>query len=1151
MKKDARKISFSKNVGIRFFEAINSNKAKPIASRLAILKNDLTVDKLYQYAALFAQGTFSKFDRFLYGNPLPKTFETLGNLSSNQQMLVYGDPLKEINWNLLILNQYKTEISLFLKYKSDYENAFLLGDYDKADFFLHKIEQEICCSLWLLENKLLLLEYSDSNEANIEFLSDFNKKNANRKKTNRNILFFANYFSKKVEKKLAVSSYKLEVKQSTEKDVKGKPLSQSLKEYVYFKLDLFEYAQYENLVDVLHEDSAYSIVDRYLTLVKVFKLLLSDNENIKFSQLLSEPLKIQINFLYKNILDDNLVNCLLVLNGSDTKIMQKDLNLKPFDYFITEQYRESLTAFQNLLHKNPNNFDNYQPYLESCIFNNTTLPNNNSDSLQKQILNMMNLYINSKKEDPNLQEVAFKRLSINLSTFNLSVGLNAFFKKDLVLQYAKNYEILSKAPFNVRLYEFFNDKHIGLQYLESLQNRTAEKSQFILFEKAKIDDTFDEFIQQFKQTTIQKTALAQFYQDKQNYERATFVWEEVRTESAHIIPIFELCVQKLFECYVALNRLDDAIHLYVDAWMIIPRLAFKVDCSSIRKKIKDKKYKNVEKSINLALFYDISGKEKDKKEEDNDNETQFIVERFLNTLDCELPSEATWTHFDSEPSKIIYFLNTTCRLEILMHFTEIDGTKERIDERLKICKILMNLDKPKSTIYNEEYQKLTERKIMLDGQQELDESKIYVNEEGLMTELGVEEYEGMYDRFASFAGIKKRGVTLYIFSAHLDSNQISNPLKEAFQEIFAVILDKFLRSKFGISVYLSTRIRHGVFLGEIRPVFERHHLISLKQGDTNKYKDIEFWNKSLKTKDSRLQNILKEQSEKVDLLIAKIIERNFQINTGGEKPEGWFNYGFDTAWYEEQTIILSKTNNYKTFIEEVIKLLWLKTDVVLAGIRHKIENEMKEDFTDILDATHLKLKREMGMVPSELSTNILTCMNDLQHTIQRVSGWFNRISSKVADFYMDKVVNLVEDRIKNNYSAKSMLLKKNIHNSTALKGKFFHHFMDIFVTVVDNAIKHSAESKNEIPVFISIEETTTFLNILILNSFPNLEKAKRCIETVIDMSNIAKEKNSGIAKTVKIIKEDLLDKKNTYHHSINEENDFCVTIKINIKNLIK
>lgn len=59
-----------------------------------------------------------------------------------------------------------------------------------------------------------------------------------------------------------------------------------------------------------------------------------------------------------------------------------------------------------------------------------------------------------------------------------------------------------------------------------------------------------------------------------------------------------------------------------------------------------------------------------------------------------------------------------------------------------------------------------------------------------------------------------------------------NVIAEAATQLFDVIRRAFLKSRFGLGTYLSTRIRHGVFEGELRSGLARLNLVYSTEGTT-------------------------------------------------------------------------------------------------------------------------------------------------------------------------------------------------------------------------------------------------------------------------------------------------------------------------------
>ena len=71
---------------------------------------------------------------------------------------------------------------------------------------------------------------------------------------------------------------------------------------------------------------------------------------------------------------------------------------------------------------------------------------------------------------------------------------------------------------------------------------------------------------------------------------------------------------------------------------------------------------------------------------------------------------------------------------------------------------LLKVDSEHSSIYSNDINELNEQLIILEGKKHLDESKIHVNEQELVSEL--KEYEGLFDRYKAISNLYKENSLL-------------------------------------------------------------------------------------------------------------------------------------------------------------------------------------------------------------------------------------------------------------------------------------------------------------------------------------------------------------------------------------------------------
>lgn len=115
---------------------------------------------------------------YVYGNSIPNSIGELGD-----SKVLYGDSTdafeKEINWSLLAIRRYSEKLQFFINKKSEYEKALIIGDYKKANIILDTIEEEVCISLWGIEQRFILIEIEKGLKENTKYLNDINNTSVN------------------------------------------------------------------------------------------------------------------------------------------------------------------------------------------------------------------------------------------------------------------------------------------------------------------------------------------------------------------------------------------------------------------------------------------------------------------------------------------------------------------------------------------------------------------------------------------------------------------------------------------------------------------------------------------------------------------------------------------------------------------------------------------------------------------------------------------------------------------------------------------------------------------------------------------------------------------------------------------------------------
>lgn len=1105
-------------------------------------------------------------NQLIYGNPLPSEYSTLGNLIETPYLSENINA--EINQCLIGIRKYRQEINLFLYYKELYEENLITGNYLEAEVYLDKIEKDICYSLWTLENRFVLFELSGKASENKKFLSSFNEENETKGITKS----LAHYLSLRAEHSLSVNRYfnDLEIALA---NLQNNNTKEAFSDYYRFKLTFLNHTEFSNYAAILSLDFRHSIIDRYLNLTRVLTSLLAvsnflTNEDPNHKTI-KQYLKNRINYLIKKI-NDPLLYKLKLFSGDtifpafDTR--QSLEEIKIIDKYTTGLYNEVENDLVKLLPKKPNQFDLYLLYVKSLIYQKKEFkPINNQKSIQNEILN--DLYKStSVKGNPDQARLNLLRIANNLSSNIISYGITdyVFFQSEG----SNERNLLAKFSYNVAnpiIHEIYSTDEEKEEFLKLLSNKFPDSITVQFFqEKLKGVDYLYKFEKKIPQGQY-KIELAKKLQDSKNYIEAVNEWEFLIENYKDTTPIYETALINLFKCYLILDEPDKCIDLFVESFFQNNFIIEKVETNELVKKINSNRFRNVKRTINLPIFYTIVNAD--------DVETHIAFELFNNSCNVEKPSEFLEQFEKFENNKAIYFLEFCCSPKVLMHSTHIENSKERLEERL----VIVNFLKSKSSSNNnieEEIKSIQNILVIQQGLIDLDESKIYVNEQGIIDEE-LQDFEAIYERFQIISGIAGDNKLLYLKGGELTtytSNEdteiekveySSNPVFEIYSELFDAIKDKFLNSQYGIVAYLSTRIRHGVLIGELRPIFETHNLITLKEGSTSNYRKNYFWEmiyNSYSNEDKELlQTLLADFSSKVDGLIFDLIKKYLQVYKKEINNEGWFDYDFDPneLWYHSVIATISNSN-FEQFVNQIFTVLWNRTDENLEKIRDKIENEILGKFNLFFNELEISLIEQFGQnANQQLIKSIKDCSTEMQTVMQKISRWFKRSEIKASDFKLSELSSIIAEYTNKSSPFKNLRIEFDNQSDPEIKGEFKTHFADLLRIFLENIIKHSNEEIINIPckIITSFDEQN-LLSIQISNEITK-EESIEALETVwngnqLDFNKLLNEGKSGYHKAYKIITYDLKNNNdNCVTTRISEDKDwFFVNLLIDVKDIL-
>lgn len=1088
----------------------------------------------------------SLYNSWIYGKTLPNN---VGNIA-NAEIIYNGDNIEdEINWTLLSIRKYADEINQFVKLKKCYDIALLNGEYDLAENILDEIDRTISTSLWSIENRFLIIELKKGLKENTNFLNEIN--NQNEKGF---ILCLAHFFSLKAEKELSVNRYEVSlfkfilpfIQKGYKKDF----------EYYLFKLHPFFQIDYSHLSAIIAFENYNSIIDRYLTLIKVLRLIIANTsaENKDLRNFISG----RILYLKRKV-DDPVIKKLCVLldiQNADLEISMEDINyMKALESYAKGNYKDAELKAEELIKSNPLIIEAYDIYVKSRILLNKPIEISSKPSFKESIIaSLYNLY--NKETDPAESDIILRKIAFNISSIdNVSYYLIDVIKKEVENDFS--FDILSRcysSCINPRMIiteekskqldTFYNafpfSDTIKLE-LKTLNN------EIFFFDKESVSDFYYLFNKGL------------YLQMHENFKEAISIWSNLLEK--HQIQSFQIeqTLINLFYCQAKLKELDSCIHLFVEYYFKNKFLTQRLNVNIVKEQIKKEKYRKISHSIELPLFFYLTNSD--------DYDIHTAYECFLLSTDSEKPSELiNKTKFYDE--YLIFFLKNICTVEIFKHSPFITNTNNKLNERIVICQTLKNIDSQNKLEYIDEENMLSRKLIIQKGLQEIDESKIYVNQTSIM-QNELKDLKSVFNRYISIGELsseKKISVINFgsekMFNFSIQEHDSSNsefskdPQYDIFKEMFFDIRDKFLFSKYGLKLYLSARIRHGVLLGEIRPEFELLHLVTEKEKGLDSYKPNRYWEQLIKsiygeTLFNKFNKHLAEFSKEIDEIINKeLLDKYILIRTEKENHEGWLNYEF--AEVDLQLLYSLKFKDildYQMFINMIFEEMWIRTSLNLNTVKEKIQVEIKEMFFTTIQKLE-KESRDLGINITELYEKLTDVKVKIDNKLNKIARWFTITDTQISNFEFNKIMEVCCESLHNHYTSKELKLNKNIKFTSLIKGEFYTHFVDLLRIFFQNILDYS--TKEEVEASIAVEELEEHIFIKIENSLKEEEDINELSKKVNIDNDIHKsmlDKKSGLYKALNIVKTNFDNESNELNITI-DNNKFSVSVLIYKNNIL-
>lgn len=1142
------------------------------------LKNKLDTYQVLQQLDGTINGS-QDLQRYVYGNPLPKTYETIRRAPL---LLNSDDLIRELNWASNAIIRYSETVNSFLKLKADFDNEMVLGQFEKAESTLDYIEKNICTSLWSLSSRFVVNELRHGIAHNKSLLSSLNRSDCDAL-----VGILAGFFSRRAEQKISAAKYDYDFTKFLTSIADRMPL---LVEPLAFNLNYNLVTRYNNLSGVINYSHQSAITDRYLSLIRVIQTIISESDNRD-----ANILKI-VNRLARHIQDHSLDLVCAYFNPkfdlSHDSLSGEILAIT--DSYTNGDYASSADASKLALAKHPTCFELYDIYIRSIIeLNINPSLSDGEPSPKNQILrHLFEVYRKSPEFKSSLSALA--KLAQTFFDANWSYQLN-----EVVNAYSSrtrtNYRRLSLLNSSTVTSNFASAYPISVDSLEFIRNiKTSHKESSTL---AFWTDIYLNIVTKnikplgANASEIRKAKyLAWMHSQTGNFKAAADEYKALLASNPNLPRtspfIYEEVIVHLFHTLVQLKRYSDVSELVVENYLINPYFVYRMPLSVVTEEAVKRPTEEMKRSISTSILLDIYYSQYErsiKNRKGNLENLYYAMDDFLAAYGADKPSTLSVDELHIPTGKLVYFLDKVCIPDVMDSLLCFDGSEDVEKERIQICRLLVEIDPENARRYTDEISKITQRSMVRKGIQQFDESKIYVDIAGLSKSLEASLKES-FNRYLDVSSLSLKGITFIdttddLFSTYTISviNDDSGKLQRvvlmangkiaAFKEMFLEVRDRFISSnEFGLDSYLSVRIRHGTLIGQIRRQFESAHLITQKDKETEEYYENSYWKERLKSispdRMSQLQNELRNFSRRIDNITRVLNNEWIQVKTEKKNQNGLFDFSYTDG--QIQLLFASKftaISTYEEFIESSFSELWERTEHSLTAIRQEISQRLKQQLVEAIDTLYLGLAQIMDReMLATINSSISTCRTNIQNELERIERWFNLPSNtNFLDFNLELVTEIGLEILNNVYPQHTFSPTINIYSDLGTHGKYLPYFVDIFFIILDNIAKHSASGTEVIPYTIEATYSSTSFSATVTNKVPmstNLDETRQKLKAIAaslrsekQLETVKQEGGTGFIKINKILKYDLNRTRYSVIPYIGPDRTFVVKIEFESKGL--
>lgn len=1083
-----------------------------LGEELHDLKNSLFVEHAMPAIEVLIK-RIPKFEELIFGHSFPEESKDLGLCPSG----FYRPKLffNELRWVSLQVLRNKNKIKSYINYRDQIEHHILLGNYTLALELLENCRKTLGYSIWYYEMKLVVYGLKKDNEKMIELISEVNTIHKDAKKGYVSLLI--HFLYKRSMDSMSALDFDMELESIFKRN--SKEYLKDRDNYFLYRLNFFNNIHVGDKSPYLLFESINSLIDRYRLLAQLIKTAFFDKEMDRVGVVELGAL------LYKKVKDPDLLPLVAINKGNLPENYYYEEFIQALDFYYTGKYLQVIELCRRAIKTHPSDLDFIKLYCHSLI-----LAHKGFIPISKDVeipVNQIAHLIYLIKNGDNIQENTYKlyQFSKRLYGFSIAANLDNFYKREMDLQDNPNLHLMYKRTFDPYFVNLLTSEEEKLDYLDSATGYLSD-SIVIRYQKHRIQNIIDD--SDGVVDYISGLNNAAILANQKKYTESNQLLDDLTYKYRECVPVVQSAVNLSFSNFAMQENYQGAIQYYVRKYLENKAYVAKVITKDFVRQLNRRRYKDLRYNLDFLVFAVLNIHE--------ESDLSFLLESYCDYLGVKPISGLLDSLETVDPLRVEVFLSQIVQDDFLRHTTFVESTREVLDQLQQIIQYLIKMETSSQALYLKWQQELSEEMIAYEGMRKVDESKIYANQAAIIKyELGdirrLYEQYGTQNMFGRYGNV----VCLVDTIQHHSDDQAKNvwangvhftdnSLKEISYQLYDRIRYKFLKSKFGLGTYLSTRIRHGVFEGQIRAVFDEAHLVLNTENE--RYVQNHYWHNRFaltNEEQSKLMDELEKLSQKVDFAISSFKSKVLQIKLK-ESEDGEFNYIVsDDKICLDVLRAYRESNSFESFCDKLMYTLWEVTSVNLTNIRNIINDRFINTLRQALDDLQPIVEKISGSrFSNEFIRSLGDCRSNLERKITSVSEWFYIQDAKFDDFNFYSQFNIVWDVTRKMHPSVVCTLECSCVETLYIKGEYCIHISDLLRIFISNMMKHSrSQPSRKFKMNASVEDG--ILTIIFENQFngDSHEMKARITQLLSSDERLQKENGSGLVKARKIVRYDL------------------------------